>query len=190
MVWRRDDGRQGVRDLLKALETQARDAMLLAERAQRDMSEDRFASFLDFRRKVEEVRALLALTEERLQGLAGHRLDDLHAEFERMDVLLTTALVRAMRGYFGTMRDDQVLPVGARELFEPELRNLGGLRDRLTRPQAAGRFPDSLLTDLEETMALIRKTVSRAPSLPDFSDAPTMPKPLKRLRSLGRPIRT
>ncbi|WP_029007291.1 hypothetical protein [Azospirillum halopraeferens] len=189
MVWRRSYGREEVRELLGALEAQARDAMALAERAQRDMDQDRFASFLDFRKKVEEVRALLALTEERLRGLTDRRLDDLRAEFERMDILLTGLLVKSMRDYFAGMRDDQVLPIGARELFEPEVRNLEQIRTKLTRPPFAERIGDGVMADLEETLALIRKTISRAPALPDFSDAPTAPKPLKRLRNLARTIR-
>lgn len=190
MVWRRSYSREEVRELLTAIERQAREAVALAERAQRDMGDDRFASFLDFRRKVEEVRALIALTEDRLSGMTDAKLDDLRAEFERMDLLLTSLMVRATREYFGTMREDQVLPIGARDLFEPELRIIEEIRAKLTRPHLAGRVPDGVLSDLDETAALIRKIMARAPGLPDFGDSPSIPKPVKRLRNLGRPIRT
>ncbi|HYG85098.1 MAG TPA: hypothetical protein VD978_02470 [Azospirillum sp.] len=190
MAWKRKNIRQEVEGLLVALERQAREAMDLAGRAQRDMGDDRFASFLDFRRKVEEVRALAALTEDRLKGLTGEKLADLRAEFERMDLLLTTLLVKATRNYFGTMRDDQVLPIGARELFEPELRNVEETRAKLAQPRFEGKVPAATIVDLEETSAMIRKIISRVPSLPDFSDTPSTPKPVRRLRTLGRPIRT
>lgn len=190
MVWRRDYSRKEVEELLAALERQARDAMALAERATRDMGDDRFASFLDFRKKVEEVRALVALTEERLSTLTDRKLDDLRAEFERMDVLLSTLLIKATRNYFLNMRDDQVLPIGARELFEPELRIIAEMRSKLTRPQFADRVAQSTIDELDETADLVRKVMARAPSLPDFSDAPSPPKRVKRLASLGRPIRT
>ena len=188
MAWGRDKGREEVKGLLAALERQATEASQLAERAQRDMGDDRFASFLDFRRKVEEIRALFALTEERLQGVDESRLTDLRAEFERMDLLLTRLLVRAMRNYFSGMRQDQVLPIGARELFEPELRSIDQTRARLLSPRYADRVPE-VLDDLDATADLIRKTIARAPSLPDFSDSPSPPKPTRRLRTLGRPIR-
>jgi len=190
MVWRRDYSRKEVEELLAALERQARDAMTLAEKATRDMGDDRFASFLDFRKKVEEVRALVALTEERLTNLTDNRLDDLRAEFERMDVLLSTLLIKATRNYFLSMRDDQVLPIGARELFEPELRIISEMRSKLTRPQFADRVAQSTIDELDETADMVRKVMARAPSLPDFSDAPSPPKRVKRLASLGRPIRT
>ncbi len=188
MAWGRDKGREEVKGLLAALERQATEASQLAERAQRDRGDDRFASFLDFRRKVEEIRALFALTEERLQGVDESRLTDLRAEFERMDLLLTRMLVGAMRNYFSGMRQDQVLPIGARELFEPELRSIDQTRARLLSPRYADRVPE-VLDDLDATADLIRKTIARAPSLPDFSDSPSPPKPTRRLRTLGRPIR-
>lgn len=190
MVWHSKNVREEVEGLLLALERMAREAVGLAERAQRDMDEDRFASYGVFRRKVEEVRALVALTEDRLRGIAGEKLDDLQVEFERMDLLLTVMLVKATRNYFATMKDDQVLPIGARELFEPELRSVEEIRTKLGQPRFQGQVPDSVLADLEETTALISKIVARAPSLPDFSDAPSAPKPVRRLRTLGRPIRT
>lgn len=190
MVWRGKNVRQEVEGLLLALERMAREAVGLAERAQRDMDDDRFASYGDFRGKVEEVRALVALTEERLGGYVGEKLDDLRTEFERLDLLLTIMLVKATRNYFGTMRDDQVLPIGARELFEPELRQIEETRAKLGQPRFQGQVPESVLTDLEETAGMIRKIVTRAPSLPDFSNSPAAPKPMRRLRTLGRPIRT
>ncbi len=189
MVWRRSYSRDEVRELLSAIERQAIEAAKLAERAQRDMGDDRFAPFLDFRKKVEEVRALLALTEERLKGVEDAKLSDLRGEFERMDLLLMGMLAKATRSYFASMRDDQVLPIGARELFEPELRVIEQTRERLGRPQYEGRVPVSLLEDLMITGEIIRKTISRAPSLPDFSDSPSPSRPVKRLRTLGRPIR-
>lgn len=189
MVWDDTKIRQEVEGLLAALERQAREAMGLADRAQRDMDDDRFASFLDFRRKVEEVRALVTLTEDRLRGLSGTKLDDLRIEFERMDLLLTTVLVRATRNYFATMRDDQALPIGARELFEPELRNIEDTRAKLAQPRFAGKAPPATLDELDETAAIIARIMNRAPSLPDFSDAPSAPRPMRRLRTLGRPVR-
>lgn len=189
MVWRRDYSRKEVEELLSAIERQATDAVAFGEHAQRDISEDRFSSFLIFRKKVEEVRALAALTEERLMNGGGAKLTDLQTEFERVDLLLTGLLARSTRNYFAAMRDDQPLPIGARELFEPELKIIEEMRAKLDRPQYTGKVSSTVIEDLEATAAMIRKVISRAPSLPDFSDAPSPPKPTKRLSNLGRPIR-
>lgn len=189
MSWGRDDGRKEIERLLAAIERQASDAVMLADRAQRDIADNRFSSFVDFNRKVEEVRALVTLTEDRLSSLRSEKLPILRAEFERIDLLLTGLLARATRSYFESMPDNQALPLGARELFAPELRNIGEMRAKLTRSQFEGKVPASVIEDLEVSDTLIRKTMARAPSLPDFSDAPSAPKPRKRLTNLGRPIR-
>ncbi|AIB13569.1 hypothetical protein ABAZ39_16655 (plasmid) [Azospirillum argentinense] len=189
MVWGQDSGRRAIEELLTAIEQQTGEAIALGARAQRDIQEDRFSSFLGFRRKVEEVRALVALTEERLTTVNTAKLADLRTEFERIDLLLTGLLARATRNYFERMRDDQALPIGARELFEPELKIIEEMRTKLDRPHYAGRVSATVIEDLEATGVMIRKVISRAPSLPDFSDSPTPPKPTKRLSNLGRPIR-
>jgi len=189
MVWRRTHSREGIRDLLTAIEAQAGKALRLAGRAQRDIGHGRFASFLDFRRQVEEVRALLTLTEGRMKDMEDARQSDLRAEFERMDLFLMGMMAKTTRGCFASLRADQALPIGARELFEPELRVIEQTRDRLNRPPYEGRIAPDVLEDLAATAELIRVTLARAPSLPDFSDSPSEPKPVKRLRTLGRAIR-
>lgn len=189
MVWRRTYSREEIKELVSSVEQLARDAIHYGERAQEEMSSDRFATYLDFRRKVEELRAMTALTEERMAGLDDVTVRDLKIEFERMDLVLSGLVIRTMKNYFTAIREDQVLPMGARELFFPELGVLDELRTKLTRPQYADQVPPTVLSDIEETEGLVRKLTDRAPSLPDFSDEPSPAKPVKRLAQLGRPIR-
>lgn len=181
--------RDGIRALLAAIERQAREAVSLGKRATRDMTADRFASYLDFRRKVEEVRALATLTEDRLRSGEDPRLDDLRIEFDRLEVLLTGMLASATRSYFASMREDQNLPVGAREMFEPELRIIDALRQKLSGRRYAGRIPAAVMDDLDATAAVINRLLHRAPKLPDFSDTPSPTRAARRLRPLHRPSR-
>lgn len=189
MVWRRTYSREEIKELLASVEELARDAVSRGEQALREMSSDRFSTYLDFRRKVEELRAVTALTEERLSGLEEETMNELKAEFERMDIVLSSLVIKTMRNYFGSIRDDQVLPLGAADLFTPELGVLEELRTRLTRPNFAHRVPGRVILDIDQTAALVRKITARAPSLPDFSDAPSPTRPVKRLAQLGRPLR-
>lgn len=189
MVWRRTYSRDEVKELLASIDELARQAIESGERAQREMSADRFSTYLDFRRKVEELRAVTALTEERLSGLDDAMVRDLKVEFERLDLVMSGLVVRTMKNYFGAIREDQVLPIGARELFEPELGVLEEMRAKLTRPQYESQLPANAISDIDDAMALVRKLTARAPSLPDFSDAPSPSRPVKRLAQLGRPIR-
>ena len=189
MVWRRTYSRDEVKELLVSIEELARKAIESGERALREMAADRFSTYLDFRRKVEELRAVTALTEERLSGLEEGVVRDLKVEFERLDLLMSGLVIRTMKNYFESIRDDQVLPIGARELFEPELSVLEEMRAKFTRPQFAGQSPESAVADIEATEILVKKLTARAPSLPDFSDSPSSSRPTKRLAQLGRPLR-
>jgi hypothetical protein len=189
MVWRRSYSREEVKELLASIDLRAREAVAAGERAQREMAVDRFSTYLDFRRKVEELRAVTALTEERLSGLEDAALRDLKMEFELLDVVMSGMIVRTMKNYFGSIREDQVLPLGARELFEPELGVLEELRAKLTRPQYEGQTSGTSVSDIEDTITVLKKLIARAPSLPDFSDAPSPSRPVKRLSQLTRPIR-
>lgn len=189
MVWRRSYSRDEVKELLASIEQQARKAIEAGERALREMSLDRFSTYLDFRRKVEELRAVTALTEERLSGLDEATVRDLKVEFERLDLVMSSLVIRTMKNYFASIRDDQVLPIGARELFEPELGVLEEMRAKLTRPQFDGQRPENALDDIDAAVALVKKLTARASSLPDFSDSPTPSRPNKRLAQLGRPLR-
>lgn len=189
MVWRRSYSRDEVKELLASIEDLARKAIEAGERAQREMAADRFSTYLDFRRKVEELRAVTALTEERLSGLDENMVRDLKTEFERLDLLMSGLVIRTMKNYFGSIRDDQVLPIGARELFEPELAVLDEMRAKFTRPQFAEQMLESAVADIDATEAMVKKLTARAPSLPDFSDSPSPSRPTKRLAQLGRPLR-
>lgn len=189
MVWRRTYSRDEVKELLASIEELARKAVEAGERAQREMNIDRFSTYIDFRKKVEELRAVTTLTEDRLSGLDDAVVRDLKAEFERMDLVMSGLVVRTMKNYFASIRDDQVLPLGAREMFEPDLGVLEEMRAKLTRPQYDGRVPSAVLDDVDQTIASVRKLTARAPSLPDFSDSPSPARPTKRLSQLGRATR-
>ena len=139
--------------------------------------------------QVEELRAVTALTEERLAGQDDTVARDLKIEFERLDLVMSGLVIRTMKNYFSSVREDQVLPLGARELFEPELGVLEELRAKMTRPHYEGQTPLNAVADIDETMALVKKLTARAPSLPDFSDAPSPSRPVKRLAQLTKPMR-
>lgn len=189
MVWRRKYSRDELKELLASIEQLARKAVQSGERAQKEMSADRFSTYLDFRKNIEELRAMTALTEERLSGLDDAAIRDLKMEFERLDVLMSGLVARTMKNYFASIREDQVLPLGARELFEPDLGVLEEIRAKLTRPQYESQVSPNAVADIDEAMVLLRKLAARAPSLPDFSDSPSPSRPNKRLSQLARPLR-
>lgn len=175
--------RSHVRELFAALERGARQAVALGEAARLDVGENRFSSYLQFRRQFEEAWALAALTEKKLATSDDPRLPELRSELDRLDMVLSVEMVRVTHDYFLRIGSLEALPLGAHDLFEPELRVMEELRARLT---ASGRgVPAELLGELEAALGLIRSLLDRTPALADFTDSPSLPRPLRPLRILG-----
>ena len=92
--------RAEVKELLVALERQCREAMVLAKTAESEASKHSFGAYRAFRDKVGEFQALVILIEGRLRNVAGARVDDLRGEFERLDALMLSVLVKASMRFF------------------------------------------------------------------------------------------
>ena len=174
MSWRKKDtglGRREIATMLMALEKQARDAAHLAEKAHRHASRDSYAGYFQFRAKVDEFQALIALIEERLTRMEDEHTTELSARFRQLDTVMLVMLVRTSTRFYSMLKENVALPLGARELFLPEMRTLTDIRDRLMEdPEQAERMLPGVVPALETSLATIEALIERAPSLPDFSD--------------------
>jgi hypothetical protein len=177
MNWRKKDtgvGRREVATMLAALEKQAREASRLADKAHSHASRDSYAGYFQFRAKVEEFQALIALIEERLARLEDEHTIELSARFRQLDTVMLVMLVRTSTRFYSMLKDNAALPLGARELFLPELRTLTDMRDRLMEePEHAERMLPGAVQALETALATVEALIERAPSLPDFSSETT-----------------
>jgi hypothetical protein len=79
-------------------------------------------------------------------------------------------LVRTSTRFYDMLKESTALPLGARELFLPELRTLTDIRDRLMEePEHAEQMIPGVAQALEDALATVAELIERAPSLPDFS---------------------
>ena len=174
MDWRKKDtgvGRREIATMLVALEKQAHEASYLADRAHRHASRDSYASYFQFRTKVDEFQALIALVEERLTRMEDEHIAELSARFRQLDTVMLVMLVRTSTRFYSMLKENVALPLGARELFLPEMRTLTDIRDRLMEdPEQAERMLPGVVPALETSLATIEALIEHAPSLPDFSD--------------------
>jgi hypothetical protein len=174
MSWRKKDtglSRREIATMLVALEKQAREAASLAEKAHRYASRDSYAGYFQFRAKVDEFQALIALIEERLTRLEDEHTVELTARFRQLDTVMLVMLVRTSTRFYGMLKENVALPLGARELFLPELRTLSDMRDRLMEePEHAERMIPGVAIALENALVTVQALIERAPSLPDFGD--------------------
>ena len=180
MSWRKKDtglSRREIATMLVALEKQAREAAHLAEKAHRYASRDSYAGYFQFRAKVDEFQALIALIEERLTRLEDEHTVELTARFRQLDTVMLVMLVRTSTRFYGMLKENVALPLGARELFLPELRTLSDMRDRLMEePEHAEKMIPGVTIALENALVTVQALLERAPSLPDFGNQPDQPR--------------
>ena len=62
-----------------------------------------------------------------------------------------------------------MLPLGAREMFEPEVARLSEARQRLEHPPYVGHLGPEVAAELDQALAALAVVVERAPPLPDFT---------------------
>lgn len=169
--------REEVKGLIGALERQAGEAIKLAKMAETEAARDSFSVYTDFRDKVQEFRALCSLIENRLDNIATQkgrnalRVDDLHEEYARLDMLMLQLLVRASMRFFEALSEKPALPLGARNVFQSELRSLYDAREKLNRPEYEGPLGVSIRTELDKAEAILNRIIEHAPSLEDFGEA-------------------
>ena len=97
---------------------------------------------------------------------------ELTARFRQLDTVMLVMLVRTSTRFYGMLKENVALPLGARELFLPELRTLSDIRDRLMEePEHAERMIPGVAMALENAASVtVEALIERAPSLPDFGD--------------------
>jgi hypothetical protein len=164
--------RSEVEGLLHALERQAREAAKLAAEAQREAANNSFVAYRHFREKVGEFKALCILIEGRLRHVSDGRVDDLKTEFERMDILMLSLLIKASMRFFFVLSANTILPLGAREIFIAELHSLYEAREKLRRPEYKSRLSDGLSNDLDTAEAILEEIIDKAPGLLKFGPGP------------------
>jgi len=160
--------RADVKKLLGALERQCREAMALARQAEVEASKHSFGAYRAFREKVEEFQAVVILVEGRLRNLVDERSGDLRQEFERLDALMLSVLVRASLRFFFVLSANPILPLGAREVFVGELRSLNEAANKLKSPTYAARMDSQLEHDLGTASLILEEIIDKAPSLLNF----------------------
>lgn len=160
--------RKQVQELLGALERQCREAIALAGTAEKEASKHSFSAYRAFREKVGEFQALVILIESRLRNLADARSDDLRSEFERLDTLMLSVLVKSSMRFFFVLSANPILPLGAREVFMAELKSLHEAHEKLRRPEFAGKLGPELERDLETASLILEEIIEKAPALLQF----------------------
>ncbi len=158
--------------MLAQLGTQAREIIALAMTAERDETFRSFRNYSEFRRKVSEFEAFCNIIENHLKDVVGDRRDELEERFYRLWSTIFHPTVRSLTAFFDRLAQDDVLPLGCRDMLESELRALDAMRTALLAPRFAHAADQAIVAEIGELQVLLQSLVEKSTSLPDLS-APT-----------------
>jgi hypothetical protein len=156
-------------NMLAELGTQAREIVALATTAERDETFRSFRNYSEFRRKVSEFEAFCNIIENHLKDVVGDRREELEERFYRLWSTIFHPTVRALTAFFGRLVQDDVLPLGCRDMLEGELRALDAMRAALLAPRFAHAADQTMVAEIGELQVMLQSLVEKSTSLPDLS---------------------
>lgn len=161
-------------EMLGRLGSQAQGILRLALTVEGNENLRNFSDYLAFRGKISEFEAFCNVIESHLKDVAGARRQEIEDRFYSLWSMIFRPSLRALTRFFDRLVEEEVLPLGGRDLLEAELRSLEGMRSILTAPRFANVADQSMLDDLKALETTISKLSERATSLPDFSRHPAV----------------
>ena len=171
---RRRGGANPELEMLGRLGTQAQGILRFALTVEGDEDLRKFSDYLAFRGKISEFEAFCSVIESHLKDVVTDRRQELEDRFYSLWSMIFRPTLRALTRFFDRLIEEQVLPLGGRDLLEAELRQLQGMRSILTAPRFTGVADQAVLDELKKLETTISKLAERATSLPDFSKRPAL----------------
>lgn len=162
-------------EMLARLGTQAQGILRLALTVEGDENLRQFGDYLAFRGRISEFEAFCSVIESHLKDVVSDRKQELEDRFYSLWSMIFRPTLRALTRFFDRLVDEEVLPLGGRDLLEAELRSLEGMRSILTAPRFDSVADAAMLEDLKCLETTISKLAERATSLPDFGKQPPRP---------------
>lgn len=156
---------QEVTRLLGALERQAKEALKLAQQAEQDAHKHSYEMYYTFRSKVQEFETCSIIVEERLKNMASSRKASLEQQFNKLNALMLGIVVRASLNFFYVLSANTHLPMGAREIFLSELRNLYNAKNKLENPAYGSMVDSETAENLQTAEEILAEIIDRAPSM-------------------------
>ncbi|MBV8536077.1 MAG: hypothetical protein JO128_10820 [Alphaproteobacteria bacterium] len=171
---RRLRGANAELEMLGNLGAQAQGILRFALTVEGDEDLRNFNDYLAFRGKISEFEAFCSVIESHLKDVVSERRQELEDRFYSLWSMIFRPTLRALTRFFDRLVDEQVLPLGGRDLLEAELRQLQGMRSVLTAPRFTGVADQAVLEELKNLETTISKLAEHATSLPDLSKTPAL----------------
>ncbi len=160
--------RREVEQLLGALEQSASAVIKTAGLASTEAKRDKFQAYQEFKRRCDDFDTLSILIEHRLKNMKGGREKDLDDKFEELTLFLLSATLTASLHFLRILAERDALPLGSRDVFMRELRNLHRAHEKMNDPKYSARISERTTADLKVAEEILTTIIERAPALLDF----------------------
>jgi len=155
--------RAEVEELLKALESNANAVVNAARVATADTRHDKFEAYTAFRERCDDFDTLAILIEHRLKNIAGGRAEDLETKFNELKVFMLSSTLKTSLHFLRVLSEQDSLPLGSRDIFLRELRNLHSVNSKIATQHHA--VEPSTLNDMRLAEEILGLILDRAPAL-------------------------
>jgi len=167
---RRPKGDNPELEMIGRLGGQAQEILQLALQVESDNDFQNFQDYLAFRDKLSEFEAFCNVIESHLKEVVGDRRQELEDRFYSLWAMIFRPTLRALLRFFDKIDDEQVLPLGGKDMLESELRALHSMREVLGDPRFAKMGDPDMLAEVAKLEGILRRLAERSTSLPDFSN--------------------
>jgi len=157
-------------EMIGRLGAQAQDILRFALKVEKDNNFQNFQDYLAFREKISEFEAFCNVIESHLKEVVSERKQELEDRFYSLWSMIFGPTVRALIRFFDQIHEEQVLPLGGKDMLDAELRALEGMRSVLAAPRFAKMADKEMLSQITKLESTLSKLADRATSLPDFSN--------------------
>jgi hypothetical protein len=165
--------RRDVEELLLALERGATAVVKAAGQASAEAKRDKFQAYQEFKSRCDDFDTLSILIEHRLKNMKGGAEKDLDDKFEELTLFLLSATLTASLHFLRILAERDALPLGSRDVFMRELRNLHRAHEKMNDPRYAPRISERTGSDLKVAEEILATIIERAPALLDFGSEET-----------------
>ena len=122
-----------------------------------------------FREEVDNFKALSLVIKERMNKLESHpKKEELEGQFHKLQVLMLRLVIKTSLKFFFVMSAKENLPLGAREMFQSELRTLYEAERMISDPRYISQLDESARDDLETAKSILEEIIEKAPALLNF----------------------
>ncbi|MEQ8392205.1 MAG: hypothetical protein RIB30_14535 [Thalassospira sp.] len=161
--------RNEVEEFLSRLELRARKLVALANELEKRAENSDITGYRPFREEVDNFKALSLVIMERLNKLEKHpKKEELEEQFHKLQVVMLKIVIKTSLKFFHVMSGKENLPLGAREMFQSELRTLYEAERMISDPRYISQLDGTARDDLDRAKSILQEIIEKAPALLNF----------------------